>query len=88
MPTKEKLIKKLFADKTPTDYTVSDLTSLVSKCGCDIESAGRGSGIAIHHRESGRKTVFDAPHGGKPLTYQNIKKVKQFLIEIGEAENE
>ncbi len=88
MPTKEKLLQKLFAAKTPTDYTIADLRSLVSKCDCDIDPAGRGSGIAIHHRPSGRKIVFDAPHGGKALTYHNIRKVKEFLIEIGEVENE
>ena len=34
MPSKDKLLKKLKARPSPTNYTVRELDSLMKKCGC------------------------------------------------------
>ena len=45
MPTKDKLIRKLFQKKIPRDFSKEELDTLLSQCDCTKGSGGRGSGI-------------------------------------------
>ena len=45
MPTKEKLLEKLYGKQLPRNFTKSDLSALMSACGCEKGQGGRGSGI-------------------------------------------
>ena len=84
MPTKEKLIKKLFQKKLPRNFTKQELDALMGHCGCVKGQAGRGSGIRFFHKETGRILAFDEPHPENELYPYQIKLVRQFLKETGE----
>ena len=88
MPTKDKLLKKLFQKRLPRDFTTGELSTLLSQCQCVKGTGGRGSGIRFYHNPSGRILAFDEPHPSNELYPYQIKKVKQFLVEIGEAKEE
>ena len=83
MPTKEMLLQKISRTPIPTNFTIRDLDALMKKCGCEKFRGGRGSGIGYLHLETQRVLVFDGPHPGKELYRYQIKKVIQFLKEIG-----
>ncbi len=84
MPTKDKLIRKLFQSRLPRNFTKQDLDALLSQCGCVKGSGGRGSGIRFMHNVTGRILAFDEPHPGNDLYPYQIKMVREFLKEIGE----
>jgi len=84
MPTKEMLLQKLTRMPTPTNFTVRELDALMKKCGCEKFQGGRGSGIGYFHAATTRIVQFDGPHPGKELYRYQIKKVLQFLKEVGE----
>lgn len=86
IPKKDDLLQKLFAKPIPKNFTVRELDQLMGKCGCEKYSAGRGSGLKYIHLESKRALTFDGPHPGNALYAYQIKKVKEFLQEIDEAE--
>ncbi|MCD8051792.1 MAG: type II toxin-antitoxin system HicA family toxin [Clostridiales bacterium] len=86
MAKKEKLLEKLFQSKMPKNFTTSELDALMSQCGCCKYSGGRGSSIKYFHEETKRILIFDGPHPGNELNPYQVKKVRTFLIEIGEVE--
>ena len=83
MPTKETLLQKITRTPSPTNFTVRELDVLMKKCGCEKFQGGRGSGIGYFHPATKRILQFDGPHPGKELYRYQIKKVLQFLKEIG-----
>ena len=56
----------------------------MNKCGCEKFPAGRGSGLKYDHKVSQRVLAFDGPHPGNELYSYQVKKVQEFLINIGE----
>ena len=84
MPTKNKLLQKLFSKRLPRDFSKQELDALLSRCGCRKSHGGRGSGIRYFHDMTGRILAFDEPHPGNTLYPYQIKLVRHFLIEIGE----
>ena len=86
MGKKETLLKKLFHKPAPKNFTTRELSTLMKQWGCDEFSGGRGSGIGFVHLATKRVLQFDGPHPGHELYGYQVKKVRQFLIEIGESE--
>ncbi len=84
MPKKSVLIEKLIRKPIPRNFTKQELDALMNKCNCDKFSGGRGSGIGYVHRETKRIVQFDEPHPGNELYPYQIKKVIQFLYDVGE----
>ena len=84
MSSKEKLLQKLFQQRLPKNFTVQELTSLLSKCSCMREEGGRGSGLRFYHEKTGRILTFDGPHPGNELYPYQIRMVRKFLADIGE----
>ena len=84
MPSKDKLLKKLFQKKLPRNFTKQELNSLMSQCGCLEGQGGRGSGIRFYHEATGRILAFDEPHPENELYPYQVKMTRQFLKEIGE----
>lgn len=69
--------------RKPRDYTVRELDTLMKKCGCTKGHGGRGSSLQYYHSKTGRMLTFDGPHPEKELYTYHIKKVLNFLTEIG-----
>lgn len=88
MSKKEDLIAKLFRKPSPKNFTIRELDILMQKCNCEKFQGGRGSGIGYCHKGEGRILQFDGPHPGNDLYIYQIKKVKDFLIFVGEVEND
>ncbi len=84
MPSKDKLLQKLFQKRLPRNFTKQELYSLMSQCGCLRGQGGRGSGIRFFHEKTGRILAFDEPHPESELYPYQIKLVRQFLRETGE----
>lgn len=84
MSRKESLVKKLRKKPYPKDFTTKELDTLMSQCGCEKKQGGRGSSIAYHHKRTGKILIFDGPHPGNELYGYQIKKVLEFLEELGE----
>lgn len=81
---KEELINRLFAKPITRNFTVRQLDQLMNKCGCEKFPGGRGSGLKYYHKVSQRVLAFDGPHPGNELYPYQVKKVQEFLINIGE----
>ena len=84
MPSKDKLLAKLFQKKLPRNFTKQDLNALMSQCGCLRGQGGRGSGIRFYHESTGRILAFDEPHPENELYPYQVKLTRQFLKDIGE----
>ena len=84
MPSKDKLLAKLFQKKLPRNFTKQDLNALMSQCGCLRGQGGRGSGIRFYHEATGRILAFDEPHPENELYPYQVKLTRQFLKDIGE----
>ena len=84
MPKKDNLIEKLMRKSIPKNFTVKELDALMGQCGCIKDSGGRGSAISYYHEKSKRILRFDGPHPGKELYPYHIRKVRDFLSDIGE----
>ena len=84
MPSKDKLLAKLFQKKLPRNFTKQDLNALMSQCGCLKGQGGRGSGIRFYHEATGRILAFDEPHPENELYPYQVKLTRQFLKDIGE----
>ena len=84
MPSKDKLLAKLFQKKLPRNFTKQDLNALMSQCGCLRGQGGRGSGIRFYHESTGRILAFDEPHPENELYPFQVKLTRQFLKDIGE----
>jgi len=84
MPTKEKLLKKLFAHPMPTSFTIWELDALMAKCNCEKRQGRRGSSIVYYHRDSGRILTFDLPHPRKELYRYQIAMVREFIRDVKE----
>lgn len=84
MSQKEDLINRLKAK--PKNFTIKELDSLMSKCGCEKSNRGRTSGSAIAYYHTATKRVFriHSPHPKKELKSYVINSVISFLEEIGE----
>lgn len=85
MQKKEELLEKLYRKQIPKNFSKRELDMLMSKCGCEKYQGGRGSGIIYRHLETNRILQFDEPHPGNDLYLYQIKKIRQFLKDIGEA---
>ena len=79
MSQKDNLIRRLKAK--PKDFTISELDSLMSKCGCSKNNRGKtsGSAIAYIHDKTGRILKFHSPHPQNELKGYMIDKVIVFL---------
>ena len=88
MPSKEKLLNKLFQKRLPRNFTKQELNALMSQCGCLKGQGGRGSGIRFFHESTGRILAFDEPHPENELYPYQVKMTRQFLREIGEYEED
>ncbi|SCP99897.1 type II toxin-antitoxin system HicA family toxin [Anaerobium acetethylicum] len=86
MPKKEDLLDKIKRNPMPKNFTTRELDVLMRKCNCTKYTGGRGSGIGYCHEETQRMIQFDEPHPGNELYRYQIKKVVQFLKDIGEIE--
>lgn len=86
MPKKEDLIYKVCKKPSPKNFTTRELDALMGKCNCTKFSGGRGSGIGYFHELTKRVLQFDEPHPGNELYGYQIKKVVQFLKDIGEID--
>lgn len=84
MSKKEDLLEVIQRKPPPKNFTKQDLDQLMSRCGCQKQSGGRGSGIRYVHLETKRVLAFDEPHPGNELYRYQIDKVKIFLKDIGE----
>lgn len=84
MARKEALLEKLCHKPIVRNFTKRELDSLMSKCGCEKRSGGRGSSIQYYHATSGRILTFDEPHPENELYTYQVKAVIQFLKDIGE----
>ena len=88
MPTKKKLLGKLFQKALPHSFTKQELDSLMKQCNCLKGQGGRGSGVRYYHEPTGRILAFDEPHPGNELYPYQVKLVRQFLRETGEAKED
>ena len=88
MPTKEKLLLKLFQNKLPRNFSKQELDTLMKQCNCLKGQGGRGSGIRYYHEHTGRILAFDEPHPGNELYPYQIKLIREFLKETGEVKEE
>ncbi|MBR5369371.1 MAG: type II toxin-antitoxin system HicA family toxin [Lachnospiraceae bacterium] len=84
MASKDELLKKLLRKPIPSNFTVRELDTLMKKCGCIKFEGGRGSGIGYYHEKTNRVVQFDGPHPGNELYRYQIKKIINFLEEVGE----
>ena len=84
MPKKINLLEKLCRKPIPPNFTKRELNILMGQCGCEKFSGGRGSGIGFVHIETKRVLQFDEPHPGKELYKYQVKKIIQFLKDVGE----
>ncbi|MBQ7588881.1 MAG: type II toxin-antitoxin system HicA family toxin [Lachnospiraceae bacterium] len=84
MASKEKLLKKLYREKLPRNFTKQELDTLMKQCNCIKGQGGRGSGIRYYHVATGRVVAFDEPHPENNLYPYQVKMIRQFLKEIGE----
>jgi hypothetical protein len=84
MPGKKALLEKLCRKPITKNFTKQELDSLMGKCGCEKRPGGRGSSIRYYHKRSERILTFDEPHPENELYTYQVKKVIQFLQEIGE----
>ena len=80
MPSKKTLLDKLCRKPIVKNFTKQEL----GKCDCSKHAGGRGSSIRYYHGGSGRILTFDEPHPENELYTYQVKKVIQFLQEIGE----
>ena len=88
MPTKEKLLGKLFQKALPRNFSKQELDSLMKQSNCLKGQGGRGSGVRYYHEPTGRILAFDEPHPGNELYPYQVKLVRQFLRETGEAKED
>lgn len=88
MPTKEKLLNKLFQKKLPRNFSKNELDLLMKQCNSIKGQGGRGSGVRYYHQPTGRILAFDEPHPGNELYPYQIKLVRQFLAETGEVKGD
>ena len=84
MSQKEALIQRLMT--RPKNFTIFELDSLMSKCGCQKSNRGKSSGSAIAyiHLKTGRILKFHSPHPRKELKPYMIALVIDFLTSLPE----
>lgn len=84
MSQKDDLIERI--KSKPKDFTVLELDSLMSKCGCTKLSRGKtsGSAIAYMHEETKCMLRMHSPHPRKELKPYMVKSVIEFLEQISE----
>ncbi len=81
MPKKKVLLEKLYRKPYPKNFTTKDLDTLMGKCNSTKFQGGRGSGIGYVHNDSKRVLQFDGPHPGNELYKYQIEKIKEFIEE-------
>ena len=84
MPKKKDLLEKLCRKPIPKNFTIAELDVLMSKSGCEKGYGGRGSSSSYYHESTKKILQFDEPHPGKELYTYQIKKIIQFLKDVGE----
>ena len=84
MSQKDDLIDRI--KSKPKDFTISELDSLMSKCGCTKITRGRtsGSAIAYIHNETKLMLRIHYPQPQKELKPYMVKLVLGFLEQICE----
>lgn len=84
MSQKDALIARL--KSKPKDFTISELDSLMSKCGCRKSNRGKtsGSAIAYIHIQTNQILRFHTPHPKKELKRYMIDDVLDFLKDVSE----
>ena len=84
MSQKENLVERLRG--RPRDFTIDELTSLMTKCGCEKVNRGKtsGSAIAFIHKKTNRKIKIHSPHPNKELKMYVVDIVIGFLQDVGE----
>lgn len=85
MSQKNDLIARL---KTkPKDFTILELDSLMTKCGCKKRQRGKTSGSAISyiHINTNQILKIHSPHPKKELKRYMIDLVLDFLEQISEV---
>lgn len=84
MSQKENLIERLKG--RPKDFTIDELISLMTRCGCEKMNRGKtsGSAIAFVHSKTGRKMNIHSPHPNKELKMYVVDKAIEFLKEVNE----
>ena len=84
MSQKEELVQRLMSK--PKNFTILELDSLMSKCGCQKSNRGKtsGSAIAYVHLKTGRILKFHSPHPQKELKQYMIALVIDFLTSLSE----
>lgn len=83
MSSKQKL-RDRFLRKDPT-LTIANMDTFMKQCGCVKATSGRGSGIRYVHMSTKRIITFDGPHPQKELKRFHLKKIVEFLKEVGEV---
>lgn len=81
---KDELIARL--KSKPTDFTIAELNSVMSKCGCTKSNRGKtsGSAIAYVHSDTGSICKVHSPHPQKEIKPYCIRLVIAFLEDAGE----
>lgn len=88
MPSKKKLLQKLFQKGIPKDFSLREMDQLLRKCHCIGSTGGRGSSIKYFHSKTGRVLQFDKPHPGSNLYNYHIRMLRRFIEEIDENHEE
>lgn len=83
MSNKKKLKAKFREQPYNKNLTENDLDALMSQCDCEKKSGGRGSGLRYVHTKTKRVLTFDGPHPAKELKRYQVRKVCDFLEELG-----
>lgn len=84
MSQKENLILRL--KSRPKDFTIAELDSLMSKCGCYKSNRGKtsGSAIAYIHEKTQKMLKIHSPHPQSELKRYAIDCVIDFLERVSE----
>lgn len=80
-----KLKDRLFAERTPRDFSWSELVTLMESLGYEMDNSSGGSHRHFTHTERGTTLTICCPHGGgeKTLKLYQVKDVRNRLIEDG-----
>ena len=84
MSQKEDLLKRL--SSKPKDFTIPEMDSLMTKCGCEKKNRGKtsGSAVAYIHVATGRVFKCHLPHPRKEFPSYVIDQAIDFLKDVSE----
>lgn len=80
-----KLKDRLFAERTPRDFSWDDLVTLMEHLGYELDNRGGGSHRHFTHGTLKTTLTICCPHGGgeKTLKPYQVKDVRNRLVEDG-----